>query len=157
MTGRLLGGAVEVQDAGDRLVEQVEVVADHEERAAVAAEEPQQPRLGVGVEVVGGLVEQEHVAAGEQDAGQLDPAPLAAGQHADRQVEAVGAEAQAGGQRAGLGFGGVAAVVAERSSARVYRATLRLARVLLEAQAQLLEPHRRLVEAAAAEHVARRR
>ena len=93
--GRLLAGAVEVEHAGDGLVEQVEVVADHQERAPVAAEELHQPRLGVGVEVVRGLVEQQHVAAGEQDAGQLDPAALAAGEHRHRQVEAVGAEAEA--------------------------------------------------------------
>ena len=61
-----------------------------------AAEELQQPRLGVDVEVVGGLVEQEDVAAGEEDPRQLDPAALAAGEHADREVEAVGAEPEAG-------------------------------------------------------------
>ena len=92
---RLLAGALEVEHAGDGLVEQVEVVADDEQRAAVAAQELHQPRLGVGVEVVGRLVEQEHVAAGEEDAGQLDPAALAARQHAERQVEPVGAEPEA--------------------------------------------------------------
>ena len=71
-----LGLAVEVDDPGDGLVEQVEVVADHEQGAAVGPEEPQQPVAGVGVEVVGGLVEQEQVAAGEEDPGQLEPAPL---------------------------------------------------------------------------------
>ena len=102
--------AVEVQHAGDRLVEQVEVVADHEQRAAVGAQEAEQPVLGVGVEVVGGLVEQQHVAAGEQDAGQLDPAALATGEHAEGQVEAVVGEAEAGGEAADLGLGRVAAV-----------------------------------------------
>ena len=72
--------AVEVQHAGDGLVEQVEVVADHEQGAAVGPHEAEQPLLGVAVEVVGGLVEEQHVAAGEEDAGDLDPAPLAAGQ-----------------------------------------------------------------------------
>ncbi len=66
-----LVGAVEVQHARDGLVEQVEVVADHDERAVVAAEELEHPLLGVGVEVVGGLVEQQHVAAREEDAGQF--------------------------------------------------------------------------------------
>ena len=72
-----------------------------------------QPRLGVDVEVVGGLVEQQHVAAGEQDAGELDAAALAAGEHGERQVEAVGGEAEAGGEAAHLGLGRVAAVGAE--------------------------------------------
>ena len=70
-------GPVEVEHARDRLVEQVEVVADDEQRAAVVAQEPEQPLLGVDVEVVRRLVEQQHVAAGEQDPGQLDPPPLA--------------------------------------------------------------------------------
>ena len=77
MPDAVLAGSIEVEHAGDRLVEQVEVVADHQQRAAVGAQELQQPRLGVDVEVVGRLVEQQHVGAGEEDAGQLDAAPLA--------------------------------------------------------------------------------
>ncbi len=91
--------AVEVEHARDRLVEQFEVVADHQQRAAVGAQEPHQPGLGVDVEVVRRLVEQQHVGAGEQDAGELDPPALAAREHPERQVEAVGAEAEAGGER----------------------------------------------------------
>ena len=53
-----LAGAVEVEHAGDRLVEQFEVVADHEQGAAVGAQEAEQPLLGVDVEVVGRLVEE---------------------------------------------------------------------------------------------------
>ena len=86
---------VEVQDPGDGLVEQVEVVADDEQGAPVGPQEAHQPVLGVAVEVVGRLVEEQHVAAGEQDAGQLDPAALAAGQHPEGQVDAVGAQARA--------------------------------------------------------------
>ena len=91
----LLLRPVEVQHAGDRLVEQVEVVADHQQRAAVGAQELQQPHLGVDVEVVGRLVEQQHVAAGEQDAGQLDAAALATAEHADRQLHPVAAAGRA--------------------------------------------------------------
>ena len=81
-----LAGAVEVQDPGDRLVEQLEVVADDDQGAAVGAEEVEQPVAGVVVEVVRRLVEHEQLAAGEQDAGQLDPPALAARQHGDRHV-----------------------------------------------------------------------
>jgi hypothetical protein len=88
-------------------------VADDQQGTAVAPEELQHPLLGVGVEVVGRLVEQEDVAAGEQDAHQLDPAPLAAGQRAERQVEAVVGQADAGGEAADLALGRVAAVEAE--------------------------------------------
>ena len=68
MTDGVLGRPIEVQHARDRFVEQFEVVADDEQRAAVLAHEVEQPLLGVDVEVVGGLVEQQHVAAGEQRA-----------------------------------------------------------------------------------------
>ena len=85
---RVVAGAIEVQHARDRGVEQLEVVADHEQRAAVLREEAEHPVAGVVVEVVGRLVEEEDVAAGEEDPRQLDAATLAAGQHAQRQVEA---------------------------------------------------------------------
>ena len=51
---------------------------------AVGAQEAHEPVLGVAVEVVGGLVEQQDVAAGEEDAGQLDPPPLATREHPER-------------------------------------------------------------------------
>ena len=38
--------------------------------------------------MVGRLVEQQHVALGDQQGGQRDPAPLAAGQPLRREVEA---------------------------------------------------------------------
>ena len=50
---------VEMNDARDRRVEEVEVVADHDHRAAVLAQKVHQPRLGLAVEVVGRLVEEE--------------------------------------------------------------------------------------------------
>ena len=75
---------VEVQDPGDGLVQQLDVVADHEQGAPVGAQETHEPVLGVAVEVVGGFVEQEDVAAGEEDAGELDPAAFATRQHAER-------------------------------------------------------------------------
>jgi len=81
---RRLGRAVEVQHPRDRLVEQVEIVADHQQRTPVLTEEPHQPGLRVDVEVVGRLVETEHVAAGEEDPRQFDATPLTTGQHTDR-------------------------------------------------------------------------
>ncbi len=50
------------------LVEQREVVADDEQRTAERPQEGHQPVLGVDVEVVRRLVEQQEVAAREQDA-----------------------------------------------------------------------------------------
>ena len=86
---------VEVQHARDRLVEQLEVVADHEQRAAVRPQELHEPLLGVDVEVVRRLVEQQEVAAREQDARELDAPPLTAGERGDREVEPVGGRGRA--------------------------------------------------------------
>ena len=146
--------ALEVQDAGDGLVEQVEVVADHEQRAPVGAHEAEQPLLGVAVEVVGGLVEEQEVAAGEQDPGDLHPAPLAARQRTDRQVEAVALEPEAGGDPAHLALGRVAAVDPELLLRPGEAGDRPLRRVLLHLDPQLLDPDHGLVEPAAGEDVA---
>ncbi len=151
--GALLAGALEVHDAGDGLVEQVEVVAHDEQRTAVAAQELHEPRLGVGVEVVRRLVEEEHVATGVEDAGQLHPAALAARQHAEGQVQAIGAQPQAGGDAADLGLGGVAAVVAELVFGLGEAGDVGVARVLLHLDPQLLDAGHGLVEAAARQDV----
>ena len=78
-------------------------MADHEQGAAVGPHEPEQPLLGVAVEVVGGLVEQQDVAAREQDASDLDAAALATGERADGQVEPAGLEAESSGDPVHLG------------------------------------------------------
>jgi hypothetical protein len=49
--------AIEMQDPGDRSVQQREVVADDDEAALVAGQEPQEPVARVDVEVVGRFVE----------------------------------------------------------------------------------------------------
>ena len=65
-------------------LDQVAVVADDDERARPAVEQVLEPGQRVDVEVVGGLVEQQDVRLGHQQPGQLQPAPLAAGELADR-------------------------------------------------------------------------
>ena len=80
-------------------------MADDHQRALVGPEEVEHPRLGVDVEVVGGLVEQQDVGAGEEDADQLDPPPLPAGQRAERPVEDLVGHAETGGQAADLALG----------------------------------------------------
>ncbi len=58
-------------------------MGDRHHRAGVVAEELLQPFDRLGVEVVGRLVEQQQVGAGEQQAAQGDAAALATGQHGD--------------------------------------------------------------------------
>ncbi len=146
--------AVEVDDAGDGFVEQVEVVADDQQRAPVAAQEVEHPVLGVGVEVVGGLVEQQHVAAGEEDAG---AAPRGG---ARRRTARRGAGRR--GRQRGRGRRRGGAPRTRPSSRRrcgsaprrgLKRSTLRVARVLLDAEPELLDAHQRVVEAAPGQHV----
>ena len=116
---------VDVQHARDRLVEQLEVVTDHEEPAAERPQELHEPLLGVDVEVVRGLVEQEEVAPREQDPRELDSPALTARERGDRKVEPVGAEAEPGGDAPNLGVGRVAAGVPERVFGVAVARTLR--------------------------------
>jgi hypothetical protein len=103
--------------------------------------------------VVGGFVEEQHVGAGKQDAGQLHPASFAAGQHAERQLEAVGAEAEPGGEGARLAVGAVATGRPEALLGARVAGDVALVGGLLHRQAQLLEAHELLVDAATAEDV----
>ena len=62
-------------------------MADHDQPALVRLEELAQPDDRVGVEVVGGLVEQQGLGAGEEDPGQLDAAALTTRQGLERLAE----------------------------------------------------------------------
>ena len=72
--------AVELQDPVGHVVEEVAVVGDGHHGAGVLLEVALQPGHGLGVEVVGGLVEQEQVGLLEQELAQRDAAALAAGE-----------------------------------------------------------------------------
>ena len=63
-----------------RALEQVAVVRDDEQRARPAVEDVLERGQRLDVEVVGGLVEQQHVGLVHQQPEQLQPAPLATGQ-----------------------------------------------------------------------------
>ena len=84
-------------------------MADHDQPAAMTAQEVAQPDDRVGVEVVGRLVEQQRVGAAEQDPGQLDPAPLTTGEGPQRLAEHPVRQAEAGRDRRRLRLGGVPA------------------------------------------------
>ena len=71
---------VQVQDRVDRPVQQVAVVADDEHGVRVAREEALEPDRALEVEVVGRLVEQQHVGPREEHRGQRHPHPPAAGE-----------------------------------------------------------------------------
>ena len=72
--------AVELDDAGGQRAQEAPVVGDEDQRARPALEEAFQPVDGLDVEVVGGLVEQQHVGRRHQRARQQHAALHAAGQ-----------------------------------------------------------------------------
>ena len=59
-------------------VEEPAVVRDHDGTAGEAEQRVFERAQGVDVEIVGGLVEQQHVAAAAQQLGQVHPIALAA-------------------------------------------------------------------------------
>ena len=68
-----------------------------------------QPRDRVDIEVVGGLVEDEHIGLGQQEACQCHPHPPTARHLLDRTVGVAVVETQSGEHLAGLGFERIAA------------------------------------------------
>ncbi len=72
--------AVEFENPLGGVVEEVAVVGDGDHGAGEAGEELLQPLHRFGVEVVGRLVEQQHVGAREQQLAQRDAALFAAGE-----------------------------------------------------------------------------
>ena len=95
------------------LVQEVTIVADDDHRALVAVEHVLQPADRVDVQVVGRLVQQQHVGIREQRLRQQH-AQLPARRHfAHRQVVQVDGDFQAQQQLAGARLGGVAVVFGE--------------------------------------------
>ena len=78
-----LGVALEGEHVGGDAVEEPAVVADDHGAPREAQQGLLQGPQRVDVEVVGGLVEEQDVAAGLQHLGQLDPVALAARELAD--------------------------------------------------------------------------
>ncbi len=85
--------AVELDDAGRQPLEERAVVGHEQHRAGVLGQERLEPLDGVDVEVVGGLVEQQHVGGGDQRPRQQHAPPPAARQRVHRHV---GRQRQAG-------------------------------------------------------------
>jgi hypothetical protein len=86
----------------------VDVVRDDDEPTLVTLEVVAQPSDRVGVEVVGGLVEKQRLGSREQDPGQLDAAPLTAGEGSQRLPEDALVEAEGAGDGCRFGLGCVA-------------------------------------------------
>ena len=82
-----VGGEVavlEVQDAPDHLVQELAVVRDQKQRAAVGAQPALQPQQRIEVQVVGRLIQQQQVRAAHERARQVGAHAQAAGELAQR-------------------------------------------------------------------------
>ena len=74
--------ALQVQDEFAGGVQQVAVMADDQDGAAILLDEILQPQHAFQVEIIGGLVEQQKIGRGEQDRGQRHAHAPAAGKFA---------------------------------------------------------------------------
>ena len=72
--------AVELEDPAGDVVEEVAVVGDRDDRALVLGQVLLQPGDGLGVEVVGGLVQQQQVGRAQQQPAERHAPALAAGE-----------------------------------------------------------------------------
>ena len=92
-----------MKDVIDDLVEELPVVADEQQRVAIAAQEIGEPQRGFEIEVIGRLVEQQQLGLGEEHAGKRDTHAPAAGEIRQRLILLVVVEAEtredAGGAR----------------------------------------------------------
>ena len=78
--------AVELQDPARHVVQEIAVVGHGHHGARILVQEALQPGHGLGVQVVGRLVEQQHVRLLQEQAAERDPAPLAARERRDLRV-----------------------------------------------------------------------
>ena len=83
-------------DLGTDVVQEIAVMADHQHRAGIALEVVFQPFHGGKVQVVGGLVQNEHVRLFQQQLCQPQPRQLAAGEHRNVLLPCILRKAHAG-------------------------------------------------------------
>ena len=104
--GQQHAGAVAHQGVGDvaGALQEVAVVGDHQQRARPGVQVVLEHGQGVDVQVVGRLVQQQHVRLGEQQPQELQPPPLAAGEVVQPGGQPLAGEAEVLQQRAGAGL-----------------------------------------------------
>ena len=103
VAGERVAVVVDLGDRGDRALEERPVVRHHHQRGVEAEDEPLQPVEPVEVEVVGRLVEEEDVEAGQQQGGELGAGGLPAREAGHLAVERGGGQAEVGGHRGDAG------------------------------------------------------
>ena len=92
---RLGAPVADLDDPCRQPLDEVAVVADEDQRAAVVHQRVEQHVLRVQIEVVGRLVEQQQVGRPQEHAGDGQPRALAAGQHTGLLVDVVARKQEA--------------------------------------------------------------
>ena len=105
------GAGVQMHDRVADAVEQLSVVADHQDGARIALQPRLQPQGALEVEVVGGLVQEEEVGLGQERPRQRRPHAPAAGEVVRGPLQVGGGEAEARQDLRGAGGGGFSADV----------------------------------------------
>jgi hypothetical protein len=88
--------SIDLDDLGDHAVLHVAIVAGHEDRAGIGAQEGLEPEDRLEVEVVGRLVEEQDLGPGQEDAGKGHAHPPATRELADVALDLSGAKAEPG-------------------------------------------------------------
>ena len=100
-------------DAGDGAVQEIAVVGDGDHGAPEGADIVLQPLGGLQVQVVGGLVQQENVRVLQDQAAQVHPGFLPAGQLVKQPLAHIAVDGQAVGDLVDGGVGVIAAQALE--------------------------------------------
>ncbi len=94
---------LEMQDVIDDIVEQVALMADHDDRRAIAAQEIFQPQRRFKIEMVRRLVEQQQIRSRKQQRGEGNAHPPAARIAVERTALHLVVEAESGEDAGGAG------------------------------------------------------
>ncbi len=128
-------------------------MADDHEGALVGRQEPHEPALGVGVQVVRGLVQQQQVRATEQDPGEFETTTFPTGKRADMEAQAVLRQPETGGDRSCFGLGLIPAGIAIGLFGACEPGHVGFSVVLLESKTGFLDTARHLHQIAGAQDV----
>ena len=138
-------------------IQQIAIVGDQHQGTRITIEPALQPFHTVGIEMVGGFIEQQHFGLGHQGRRQGHPAPVAAGEFAHRSVHIADAEALEHLMAFALQIPGLAGIHAMHQGAEAGQQPL-----VLRGCGQLMAEHTVLAQqghalAAAGEHLLQHR
>src|ERR1051325_2379339 len=102
-----------LDNAGDRNVEEEAIVRNHNERIRIGTQIPFQPIACLQVKMVGRLIEQQEIGLFEKQFRKRDPHLPAAGEFFGPATPVIAREPKSGEHRTYLGFDGITVTSAE--------------------------------------------